>query len=110
MEFETNLYKVKNQLENRDMPSLQEAKWQTIVCTYFIKLRQIIRHLSLFINDRLWNNSSSETVFESTKLEYQKALRKILLDKHFLKSKKLHKTFNRNTVKMSIFVWKMLAK
>ena len=32
---------------------------------------QIIRQLPLSINERLCNNSSNETVFESTKLEYQ---------------------------------------
>ena len=107
---------------------------------------QTIRLLPLSINERLCNNSSSETVFESTKLEYQEALRKSgyksalkykpkktpgknrnrrrniiwfnppfsknvttnvakiffrLLEKHFPKPNKLHKIFNRNTVKVS---------
>ena len=37
---------------------------------------QIIRQLPLSINKRLCNNSSNETVFESTKLEYQERIRK----------------------------------
>ena len=39
-------------------------------------LPQIIRQLPLSINERLCNNSSNETAFESTKLEYQEALTK----------------------------------
>ena len=38
---------------------------------------QIIRQLPLSIKERLCNNSSNETVFKSTKLEYQDTLRKI---------------------------------
>ena len=37
---------------------------------------QIIRQLPLFFNKRLCNNFSNETVFETTKLEYQEAFRK----------------------------------
>ena len=37
---------------------------------------KIIKQLPISINERLCNNSSNETVFELTKLEYQEALRK----------------------------------
>ena len=37
---------------------------------------RIIRQLPLSINERLCNNSSNQTVFESAKLEYQETLRK----------------------------------
>ena len=37
---------------------------------------QTIRQLPLSINERLCNNSSNQTVFESNKLKYQEVLRK----------------------------------
>ena len=108
---------------------------------------QIIKHLPVSINDRLSKNSSSEEIFNSSKHEYEKALKDCgyssaqlkynsqnnktptrnrkrnilwfnppfsknvstnvaktflnLLDRHFPTSNKLHKIFNRNTVKVS---------
>ena len=37
---------------------------------------QIMRQLPLSINEKLYKNSSNETVFELTKSEYQETLRK----------------------------------
>ena len=37
---------------------------------------QIMKQLPLSINEKFYNNSSNETVFELTKSEYQETLRK----------------------------------
>lgn len=46
------------------------------VHTLLNHLPQIIKQLPFSINERLWNNSSDETIFESTKLENQETILK----------------------------------
>ena len=109
---------------------------------------QIKKQLTKIISDRLSRNSSHADIFNNTKLEYEKALKKCghatkltynppnheqnnarrkqqrkiisfnppfildistnvekiflnLIEKHFPRSSKLHKIFNKNTVKVS---------
>ena len=37
---------------------------------------KIAKQLTIKINERLWHNSSIETIFSSTKVEYENALKK----------------------------------
>ena len=46
------------------------------VHTSFNHPPKIIKQLTIKINERLWHNSSIETIFSSTKVEYENALKK----------------------------------
>ena len=82
IEIETNLHEVNfleiafNLRSGRYLPYKKPNDKLLYVHTLSNQPPQIIRQLPLSINERLCNNSCNETVFESTKLEYQEALRK----------------------------------
>ena len=82
IEIETNLHEVNfldiafNLRSGRYLPYKKPNDKLLYVHTLSNHPPQIIRQFPLSINERLCNNSSNETVCESTKLEYQEALRK----------------------------------
>ena len=76
IEIETNLYEVNFLRSGTYRPYKKPNDKLLYVHTLSNHPPQIIRQLPLSINERSCNNSSNETVFESTKLEYQEALRK----------------------------------
>ena len=116
---------------------------------------EIIKQIPISINNRLNQNSSNEQIFNSSKREYEEALKKSgykdfelkfepkkgkrkrnrnrkiiwfnppfsknvqsnigkkflnLIDKHFPKTNKLHKIFNRNTIKLSYSCTKNMGR